>query len=47
MKYDPDSSHRAGIGVQDPAGYVEDLSGERGRNKGGEDEKYLLRSTTD
>jgi hypothetical protein len=47
MEYDPDSRYDAGIGVQDPAGDVEDLSGERGRDKNGEDEKYLLRSTRD
>jgi hypothetical protein len=47
MEYDPDSRYSAGIGVQDPAGDVKDLSGERGRDKEGEDEKYLRRSTTD
>jgi hypothetical protein len=47
MEYDPDSRYSAGIGVQDPASDVEDLSRERGRDRDGEDEKYLLRSTTD
>jgi hypothetical protein len=47
MEYHPDSRYSAGIGVQDPAGDVEDLSGESGRDKDGQDEKYLLRSTTD
>jgi hypothetical protein len=47
MEYDPDSRYSAGICVQDPAGDVEDLSGESGRDKDGQDEKYLLRSTTD
>jgi hypothetical protein len=47
MEYDADSRYSAGIGVQDLAGDVDDLSGESGRDEDGEDEKYLLRSTTD
>jgi hypothetical protein len=43
MEHHPDPSHGAGIGVQYPAGDVENLSGERDRKKDGEDEEDLLR----